>query len=154
MGKRAPYACSTKIMAGCPAITDHLSIITSCNASVYAFKDKVTECAGKKSDAACTCWGEAQSQVAKVKECVGLSTTAKNTVKTKLSTCKSTFGECKKSQDKTVGFMGGCHMGPTGTTASSSGTTGSGRRAHRLRAMLEKNRQMKQRFNMAQQKIV
>jgi len=146
--------CSTKIKAGCPTITDHLSIITSCNASVYAFKAKVAECAGKTSDAACTCWTAAQTQVAKVKECVKNSTAAKNTVKAKLTTCKSTFGECKKSQDKTVGFMGGCHSGPSGMTTASSGTTGSGRRAHRLRAMLEKNRQMKQRFNMAQQKLV
>lgn len=144
--------CEDDVKTGCPEIpvdSNHTGA-GGCNATIFAFKTKVEACGNGDTAESCTCYAEAMAMKAKIVACATEATAQMKAVKAKKDVCKGKFSDCKKLQDKSVGFSATCHVGGKHgkkTTPGGMGTTKGMRRNRILRQLMEQNLKRQAKLN-------
>merc|ERR1711997_640980 len=146
--------CEKDVEAACPEITPNSNHTGAggCNATIYAFKEKVEGCGNGDTADSCACYAAAMTMKDAVTACATEATTLMQDVKAKKDVCKTSFAGCKKLQDKAVGFSATCHKGGKHgkkTTAGSMGTTKGMRRNRILRQLMAQNLKRQAKLNQA-----
>ena len=146
--------CEEDVKTGCPEITPNTNHTGAggCNATIYAFKEKVEGCGNGDTADSCKCYADAMAMKAEIVKCATEATKLMQEVKAKKDVCKGKFSGCKKLQDKAVGFSATCHKGGKHgkkTTAGSMGTTKGMRRNRILRQLMAQNLKRQAKLNQA-----
>ena len=146
--------CEEDVKTGCPEITPNTNHTGAggCNATKYAFKDKVVSCRNGDTADSCKCYADAMAMKAEILTCATEATKLMQEVKAKKDVCKGKFSGCKKLQDKAVGFSATCHKGGKHgkkTTSGMMGTTKGMRRNRILRQLMAQNLKRQAKLNKA-----
>merc|ERR1711997_298554 len=146
--------CEEDVKTGCPEITPNTNHTGAggCNATIYAFKEKVESCGNGDTTDSCKCYADAMAMKAEIVKCATEATKLMQDVKAKKDVCKGKFSGCKKLQDKAVGFSATCHKGGKHgkkTTSGMMGTTKGMRRNRILRQLMAQNLKRQAKLNHA-----
>jgi len=120
--------CSSSVESGCkvPSGTFNETELASCETSFAAVTAKNKECykattaAFPDLSAACTCWKAAAELVNTTKELKCTAKSAYESMNNLKKACKTSFSDCKKAEDASVGLIQICNGRTTPSTASLS----------------------------------
>merc|ERR1711874_949343 len=123
--------CSTSVESVCvvPSGTFNSTELDSCETSFKAVAAKNKEChqqttaASADLSAACTCWKAAAKLVTATKALKCSAKDSYDSVNALKKTCITTFSECKKAEDASVGLIHVCNGGTTPATKTAAPTT-------------------------------